>query len=103
MVKQSRPVVYRISPEVEESLRKQAKKIGGIDNALRALLFGQEIKPGSFALLGRKKHKCQIRAAYFEVTMLEDREESLTVIASVNDLTPYEPTEAELLKWKLTK
>lgn len=40
MAKETKPITYRVSPKVNMELRRLAKVHGGVDRALRVLLFG---------------------------------------------------------------
>jgi hypothetical protein len=98
--KMTKARTYRVSTEVDLALKKLAESHGGIDKALRTLLFPEFI-PGSYALLG-PFIRCRVfeyeGASRLKVILMDG---GVTVSAQTKDLKPYSPTDAEKMEWRL--
>jgi|SRR3990172_9306228 len=99
----TQPITYRVSPEVDRALKTLAKKYGGVDKALKALLAAhakETFKPGDYAKAG--DHKFQIleeeEAGQFKAMLLDGG--GLIVKVDGSNLTPYSPSDGEILRWK---
>ena len=57
MAKETRPITYRVSPEVDAQLRQLAQAYGGVDKALRTLLKLEEQRPYRGPLLKPSEKK----------------------------------------------